>query len=527
MSTPQTTIYICSGVKLNSRYEHSIYFADTAGQKGYFAGKVVRTFPAYSFIRKSWDLKVEATMAEARTWNYLYFNHPGTNKTWYYFIDNIEYVSDSTVRLFLQLDVIQTYFFDIELLPCFIERMHVPSDNIGQNTVPENLEVGELINNGVYNYPVLSNLCILILSTINPMTGANIAGSLTDSVFSGMGLFVVPNGMEVEWISQMNTLESDGQLDAIVNMWMYPEALVSLADGYSWDEGCCIPVGGVETLDLTVAKKQSDLAGYTPKNNKLFCYPYNFLYMTNNAGGSAVYHMERFSTDVCNFTVYGAISPDGAVKIAPQYYKGVPNNYDEGMALGGYPACAWDADMYKIWMAQNQNTQALNRFTSGAKIAGGAVAAAGSLLIGNVAGVVAGAGTAISGASQIASNLAMQKDMDIQPPQARGSYSANVNIANDKQTFSFYWKCLNLESAKIIDDYFTMYGYKLNRVLKPDICVRPGFTYIKTIGCHIKSYLCNEDTVKIESIYDNGITFWRNGDEIGNYSLDNKPIAWG
>lgn len=523
MSVPQTTINICRGVKLNSRYEHSIHFANTAEQAQYFAGKVVKSFPAYSFVRKSWDLKVEATMQEAREWNYLFFNHPNSNKTWYYFINNIEYVSDSTVRLFLELDVIQTYFFDFELLPCFVERQHTPTDAIGEHTVEENLDTGELVNNGVYNYGNLSNLCILVLSTLNPATQANILGTVTDDVFSGMGVFAVPHGKEIEWMLMLSQLETDGQLDAIVNMWMYPQALVELAEGYDWGEGTCIPVGGVKMLDLTVAKKLDTLAGYEPKNNKLFCYPYNFLYMTNNAGGSAVYHMERFEHDPCRFTVHGAISPDGAVKIAPQYYKNVPNNYDEGMALGGYPTCAWDADMYKIWMAQNQNTQALNRFTSGAKIVGGAVAGIGSLALGNVAGAIGGVGSVISGASQIASNLAMQKDMDIQPPQARGSYSANVNIANDKQTFSFYWKCVNNEHAQIIDDYFTMYGYKLNRVQKPNLTARPAFTYVKTIGCHIKAFLCNEDTLKIESIFDSGITFWAHGDDIGNYALDNKP----
>ena len=526
MSTPQTTIHICSGVKLNSRYEHSIHFANAYEQEQYFAGKVVKTFPHYSFVRRHWDLKVDAAMHEALQWNYLYFRNPNS-KVWYYFINAIEYVNDNTVKLSLELDVIQTYLFDFNLLPSFIERQHTETDEIGEHTVDEGLELGELINKKVYDYNYLNNLCILVLSTIDPMTGADIRGMVIDDVYSGLGLFCVPPDSFQDWVDTLAGMESDGTIDAIVNMWMYPFALVSPAEGYDSSEPC-FPVGGVETYEFTVTKDYTGLADgngskYTPKNNKLYCYPYNFLYATNNSGGSATYMLERFSHDLCEFSVNGALSADGVIKLVPQYYKNAASNYDEGLTLGGYPTCAWDADMYKIWLAQNQNTQALGMATSQIKVAGGAIAGIGSLLMGNIAGAVGGAATAISGAGQIANTLAQRKDMDIAPPQSRGQHSANVNIVNSKQCFSFYWKCVAPEYARIIDDYFTMYGYKLNRVQVPNIAARPAFTYVKTIGCHILAYLNNEDTVAIENIFDSGITFWKNGDRIGDYSQDNTP----
>ena len=98
MSAPQSIISICSGVRLDNRYEHSIYFADATAQQEYFAGKVVQTFPAYSYLRKSWPLQVQATMEEARSWSYLYFRN-GSGKVYYYFINQIEYKNDNTVEL--------------------------------------------------------------------------------------------------------------------------------------------------------------------------------------------------------------------------------------------------------------------------------------------------------------------------------------------------------------------------------------------------------------------------------------------
>ena len=132
MSTPQSTIYICSGVRLDNRYEHSIYFTSSTAQQEFFAGKVVKTFSAYSYLRKSWPLQVQATMEEAKTWSYLYFYNGTGQKVYYYFITGVEYKNENTVELSLELDVIQTYMKEIRsgLLPCYVERQHTESDEI-------------------------------------------------------------------------------------------------------------------------------------------------------------------------------------------------------------------------------------------------------------------------------------------------------------------------------------------------------------------------------------------------------------
>ena len=51
-----------------------------------------------------------------------------------------------------------------------------------------------------------------------------------------------------------------------------------------------------------------------------------------------------------------------------------------------------------------------------------------------------------------------------------------------------------------------------------------NWTYVKTVGCHIYGRFCSEDQNQIQRIYDNGITFWTNGDNIGNYSLNNNTL---
>lgn len=540
MGAPQSIIYICSGVRLNNRYDHTIHFDSIQGQRDYFAGKVVKTFSAYSYLRKTWPIRVEATMEQAKTWTYLYFRN-GTGKYYYYFIDRVEYINDNTVELTLDLDVLQTYLFDFELLPCFVERQHTETDYAYEHTLDEGLEVGELMDHKVKDTEELKDLCILILATINPNylntgTPVDALGYMYDNVFSGLTVWAVDASNWAEWSKQIEGLSEAGFIDGIVAMWMYPKNLVKLYGGLTWEsyeEGeLCKNVTGTDPIYTTAPGPNAVTNSLGYRNRKMYCYPYHFLYATNNQGGSAVYRYERIGSK--DFLLHGSLSPDGAVKVSPRWYNDgtglyddkdmdkEKQSYDYGLTLTGFPSCAWDADVYKLWLAQNQNQQQHATDTATLTMTGGALTALVSASMGNVGGAVGGAGAFIAGAQQIGALNAQKADMSIQPPQSRGAFSTNVNTGAGKQTFTFIWKGVTPEQGKIIDDYFTMYGYKLHEVRTPNINARPCFTYVKTVGCHIKGDLCNEDQTKIEAIFDKGVTWWKNGDKVCDYSQDNR-----
>ena len=538
MSTPQSTIYICSGVRLDARYEHSIYFASAEAQQEYFAGKVVKTFPAYSYLRKSWPLQVEATMEQAKTWSYLYFRN-GTGKYYYYFITNVEYRNENMVELTLELDVLQTYLFNFTLLPSFIERQHTVTDRIGEHTVEEGLEVGELTSNGT-NTIDAGRLCIMVMCTINPnVTDESLVTEalpyMYNRVFSGVKIWAVSPDKWQAWGNQLSKLNDIGQIEAITSMWMYPMQFVELGGEATWDgTEIAVPVEKAKSisdalLTYSIPKQLETIDGYTPKNKKLFCYPYNFAYCTNNEGTHAVYRYERFSSETMPFVMSGSLTPGGGVHLTPKNYDGLLNNYNCGMNLTGFPTCAWNSDIYKLWLAQNQGQNQLGFLTAGLKVAGGVTAAiAGGVMTATGVGAGLGIGTAsagiataMSGAQQIGSMLAQKHDKDIVPPQANGSLSSSVNITDNQLGFTFYFKSVTAETARILDDYFTMYGYRLNRVQTPNINARPAFTYVKTVGCNMQGNLCNADLTRIQAIFDKGITFWKNGDKIADYSQAN------
>lgn len=525
MSMPSSVINICSGVRLNNKYEHTIYFDNANNQLSFFAGKVVKTFSAYSYLRKSWSIKVDATMESAKTWSYLYFRN-ATGKTYYYFITNIEYINDNTVELSLELDVMQTYMFDYSLLRSYVEREHVSTDAIGEHIVDEGLELGDLrvIDETVTD---LSELCLLVMCTFDPIytTEENtetVTGRRYDNIFYGVGIYAVEYDDWLAWGQKLKLLDEYGKSDGVMTMWVYPKSLITLAAEHDWGDGeVTKAVKKVDGFFHAIARNSKTSGGYEPRNNKLLTYPFNFLYVTNNSGNGAVYRYERFGDfNSCNFKVVGCMSPEGSVKMYPLNYNGVQHNYEEGLVLGNFPTCAWNQDTYKLWLAQNQNQQNFTIGVGALKMVGGLAA---TIFTGGLGGVV-GVGTGIQGATEIANLLQQRADKELMPPQAKGSATPSVNVANGFHHFTFQRKSLGIEMAQTIDDFFDLYGYKINRVKIPNRKVRENWTYTKTIGCHITGNLCNDDLTKIESIYNNGITFWVNGNNIGNYSLSNNTL---
>lgn len=559
MSTPRSQIHVCKGVPLNNRYDHTFYFSDETEQIKYFMSKVDRSFLDYTYIRRTWSLKVGAKMEAARQWSYLYFtNAELANKVYFYFVNRVEYVNDNTVELFLELDVIQTYMFDWQMHPCYVEREHSATDNPGDNLVDEGLEVGDYVT--WYSEKIdLSQMAIMVAATLDifrfytkPMSNEDgdpimtdkeieafvdtirYYATTTDNLFSGFMIFAVDLATYAKSLTYvLEKLNKHGYIDSVFTMWLYPKALVqSDYDGLNFS--FCEYVRGSKELEfIPMITEASMLDGYKPKNNKLLQYPYCFMYATNNNGSSAIYKYHDFF-NYPRFAVQGNIGADATVKLIPRSHNGNDYDHPEALAMSGFPLCSWNNDPYKLWLAQNQNQLNTNMGMSALKIVGGAAlaiggavatgASGGAAAAGGVAAVGSGVGMIASGASDIASQLAQKADKDIEPPQARGTFSSSHNVSRGLQNFNIYHKTIRSGQAKILDEYFTMYGYATRRVKTPNISARPAFNYVKTVGSNITGDFCMEDIKLINALFDKGITFWKSRD-IGNYTQDNAPIG--
>lgn len=503
---PNTTIRLLKDVPLDNTYRNTIYFAYVENQTSYFSGKTKYTFAAQSYQRvQKGTLRIGRKADDLYNCNYLMFQNTAYGNKWFYaFVTGVEYVNNETSEVSFEIDVMQTWHFDYDVKMSFVEREMSITDKIGDNLVPENLEIGDYIYNDL-GLTSLFNLYQIVIAATFDENMDDATGGMYGGVFSGLHYNVFSSWQSAA--SFIAEATEQNKADGIVSIFMLPIAFTA-------DYQSSMP----EVFDIERDKHITDIDGYIPRNNKLFTYPYNLLYVTNNEGNVANYAFEYFSTDKCNFNVSGAMCCTPECMLVPLNYKGVEKNYNEKLTIGNFPQCAYTVDTFKAWVAQNQNQLALNAINAIGTTAAGAAAmyASGGML---------GAGMTLNGIQQIGSLVSSVSDKSTLPPHARGGGGSIINMANQIKGFQFYYAHIRAEFARIIDDYFNAYGYATHRVKVPNRVIRPHWNYVKTVNVSLTGSVPADDMAKLRQIYDNGVTFWRNGNEVGDYSLDNRPSA--
>ena len=146
--TPQGQIYLCKTPLIND-YKNQLTFANKNAQLTYFNSTIQKTYDNYTYIKKDNVIKVGENIDNLIQCNYLFYKNTGFTDKWYFcFITNMEYINENCTAITIETDVFQTWYFDIVYKPCFIEREHVNDDTIGIHTIDENLNVGEVIEEG-------------------------------------------------------------------------------------------------------------------------------------------------------------------------------------------------------------------------------------------------------------------------------------------------------------------------------------------------------------------------------------------
>ena len=504
MADKLTNIRLMS-VPLENDYKNTLYFDNVDDQKAYFLGKALYVEIACSYVRKdnfiSFPKHIDTLLPHV---NYVAYQNPNTANKWYYaFITRMEYVNENATRIYIETDVMQTWMFDYIIKPSFVEREHTANDELGRNTIEEGLEKGEYV---CYDYRKVGSLeanRIIVGSTVN-MEHQKDVGATYGGVYSGVKYYSF--GTEAEVTNALQDL-ADEYEGAVSTLFVAPQWLADSSGGIVKESA------DPKYITYNLPKSEEYFKGqYTPKNNKLLCYPYRYLLATNGAGASAIYHFEEFDTNSIIFKIIGTICPGMSVRLHPMDYKGVEENIDEGLTLGKYPQCNWATDSFTNWMTQN----AVN---VGGSIVQTAVNTIGGAIIGGPVGAVTGA---VGGIVGITSAVNEVKKADMIPPQAQGNINAGDVIASSgNNTFHFYQMSIKPEYARIIDEYLHMFGYKTHRVKVPNKNHRTTFWYTKTIDINIDGAVPMQDMSKIKDAYNNGITFWKDAANINRYDLNN------
>lgn len=518
---PNTDIYILDRVPLDPSYEHTLYFENEQAQYDYFSLRASHTLTRQTYQRVNKDvIRVGITADELYTCNYLMFRNTSYGRKWFYaFIQSVEYINDSVSQITFKLDVMQTWYFDYTLEQCFVEREHSATDAIGDNIVPENLELGEdVVANYIYTFDMNDmNVCMLA----GELPDNKIQGKTINNVYSALAVYAgVPVTAPSAVTTVINQYVEAGQEDRIVAIYQYPAWL--------GDASTTEPV----VASVNMPRTSTTMDGYIPKNKKLFTYPFCSLLVSNNNGQTATYKFENWGTDSPNatFEIAGVFVPSVGVIAYPTNHRNIEKDYDSGLTLSNFPQCAFTGDTFKSWWAQNKNAVVM----SGIASVLGAAVSIGSTIANPALGATSAAAqygtsvrnkmTAFNTVAGIANTLAKVDDLKNTPPQVHGQTQTDcLNAGIKRMQFTFYCVSIKKEFAEIIDDYFSRFGYACRKNKIPNRSARPEWNYVKTAGCTISGTIPCDDEEAICNIYNNGITFWKHAYNVGNYDLDNSP----
>jgi hypothetical protein len=572
---PQTSFWLFFDVPLSPNYENTFYFANATEQQNYFLTTFSNiVFSAQSYQRKSRGrIRVKANYGQVYNANYLAFinmnsvHTVGTvpsyeQKRYYCFVTDVEYVNDAVCDIYYTLDVLQSFMFDWQFEQAMVERETTASDNLHEHLIDEGLPVGD------YTFYNFSKLLLGHGSIAGDFTimyyvvAATVNQNYEDSTTEGVNITQVRGGIITgcnmlffntanDCVTWLNGLPG-GKEDAILGVYIVPAPIVGAGHN------------GETALSGYRMKDVQNLAGYIPKNKKLLSAPYNTCYVCSSDGSSLVLDYRKANAPLADdrimFTFDFAYTPPIQGFLYPSFYDGGGQwcKAPYSLPLPMVPTCTWANDTYKAWAALNTGYMVTSMAGSALDIV---LKGAGAFLGLKAAGAIGGgtqavdaqmldsgvpvessistggtkwgevgktalknAGGLIGDIQNIANNFIAMHNAQIQPDSFNGSAQSLAVFAG--AAFGYYTaqRCIRPEYAKILDEFFTMFGYKVLTIKTPSIHNRTRFTYVKTSNLDIKGRIPSVYRRQICDIFNAGIRWWVDRAHIGDYSYINAPL---
>lgn len=517
---PDTEIRVLKNVPLDNTYEHTIVWTERTQQTDYFKSKTKFTFSKQTYQRlQRGKMRVEKPAESLYDCNYLMYQNTAFGTKWFYaFITGVEYVNNITSEITFEIDPLNTWYFDWSFGDCFVEREHSRTDNPGDNIVAEPIDVGDYVfetslGNSLSGI-VFSDWVIVVAIGLEDNAGSVVLNVPYGGDLLGMGPLYSQLNFKtfdanaqgvVNCYTYLSGLSLLSREDAIVDIFMCPRDIIT--------ENTQPGVGDTYSEKYQWDKPYTSLGGYVPKNKKLFTHPYCFLRLDNQQGHTEDYKYEYFYGNKCRFAADANLSINPKVLFSPCGYA--------------------DNDVGNEFQANNFRNIQFSIDRSDFPKCPYVTSDFGAKLMQSTIGFALSAGRAFT-----SSEKAAEKFADASPFSAVGSMlsslattrlsSSNVNssdvmFSTGLYGVNFYHAYVRPEFARIIDDFFSKFGYQTNRLKKPNWNSRPHWNYVKTKNCVIVGSIPGDDMNKICKIHDAGITYWKNPDEVGNYNLDNSP----
>lgn len=360
---PQTTFYLLRNVKLDHSYTNTMDFDSKEEQYNYFFSKKAFEVKEGTYQRKTIGIvRVPFLYDDIATCNYIMWQNANYSDKWYYaFILEIKYINPNLSEIIYDLDVIQTYMFDIEWKPSQIERdMGAQFDSLGNPYV--NREVEDLNYGSDYdtvyeqNITQIPNVSFMVLG-FNLWAGDS--STNVNNVPLNITYAIVP-----VYVSHENNIPTDIQfkinnsdltnvgkvlkffatdknfVNRLVSLKLYPFIPSDITYTRS-DNTIFINSEHYEATILSASsnifvmtnKKDLNLSAYTKtiqnnkynnipsySENKMYMFPYTFGVLTNKRGQDFVVKLEDVNTINLELIVQGSISNEPKIGyVIPNY----------------------------------------------------------------------------------------------------------------------------------------------------------------------------------------------------------------
>lgn len=473
-------------------YDNVRWFSSIQNQKSYFSNKKHITIDECTpNIAKEFSFLCKGNVENYREYSYMSFQDTSVNnsKIIYCFIDEVFYKNQNTFIINYSIDVFQTYMFQIEFTKCFVEREHVLDDTVGLNTIDEGLGIDELVCNREEEILTTINFYIVVNSTVNLLnTDESVSSGIYNGIMSSGKWYAYENNSSDIAIlkSNLNNVIEKGKGDGIISIFMLPTDIINVS-GHVVQESY-FPISSTHSFN-----KQTNLDGYIPKNNKLLTYPYICIRVTNNTGQIVELRQERFSNKI-EFIRWRAANSSITSMLIPTHYNGLVEDNRYTCSLEPFPVMQWTNNPYQTWLSQNSLSNLTSMILPGVMT---------GIATGNpLAGVGAGFASALN-------TMGAAYSYSQKPLESKGRQ--NVNILNSMSGYNQYeiqFYTLKAEIAKSIDDYFTRYGYKVNRYKVPNINTRTDFNFVKTSDCNFTGNIPKKYLDIIINAFNKGITLY-------------------
>lgn len=565
---PNSIIQFFKGINLDNRYLHTIYFANESAQDTWFTSKVTNALSFTNMMYRRYtsaSVKVEADATTFLGVTYMRFKNTRTAGKWFYaFVLSADYVNENTTLVTYEIDVMQTWFIQGgSVRPCMVLREHVNNDTFGLNLEAE--PIGSDVYDCDYIEDPNDEFDFSSYSLVAQTTGASNTGErLTQGVFNGSQIYIYPcdtsGQCDTAYAAIQGLLGSwsvQEQEQDLVSLYTVPSWLIHYNSDWSVNYEARNELGRHFT-------RPSSYDQYTPKNNKLFMYPFSYLICTTHTGDVALYRWEYFDSANIEFRATGTFIGGGEVWCYPKAYNGQVDNIDSGLVMNNFPKNAFSYDAFQAWIASGGTTRLENeRIVNSIKGAGGVMKSIGSLLgavqpatttrsineqiemMGQVGKrqyesvtqrAMSGSGVtnAVTNLLDTGANLFEAKnklqytfnDASYVPDIVATKATCNLAVASREANYYFYHCHIRDDEVKRVDDFLSCYGYAVNKVKAPNLTGRQYWNFVQTQNAVIAGDMPSSSKEAIGRIFDGGITFWHNGDQVGNYrqSVSNDSI---